>query len=116
MSSRSVPTCAKVLDLIADNVRRTNSFALSGAATCPVQERCFTVCLDGYFPSHTNVAVRDLWRLLLDTQLIDTPDVLNVKFRKPGSPKCARIEDLSHGQKTTRSSSCACGRGNLGRS
>ncbi|MDV8077417.1 AAA family ATPase [Rhodococcus sp. IEGM 1370] len=47
------------------------------------------------------VADRDLWQQLFQTQLIDTPDVLNVKFRKPEGKDYARIEDLSHGQKCT---------------
>lgn len=47
------------------------------------------------------VAERDLWRELLRTQLIDTPDILNVKFRKPEGSDYAKIEDLSHGQKCT---------------
>jgi len=50
---------------------------------------------------HANVADRDLWQLLLDAQFIETPDVLNVKFRKPEGQEYARIEDLSHGQKCT---------------
>jgi len=50
---------------------------------------------------HANVADRDLWQLLLDAQFAETPDILNVKFRKPESQEYARIEDLSHGQKST---------------
>lgn len=50
---------------------------------------------------HANVADRDLWQLLLDAQFIETPDVLDVKFRKPEGQEYARIEDLSHGQKCT---------------
>ena len=38
---------------------------------------------------------------LLDAQLIETPDVLNVKFRKPEGRDYVNIEDLSHGQKCT---------------
>ncbi|WP_448071307.1 AAA family ATPase [Georgenia yuyongxinii] len=49
----------------------------------------------------TNIADRGLWQELLDSQLTDTPDVLNVKFRKPEGSDYASIEDLSHGQKCT---------------
>ncbi|WP_226533977.1 AAA family ATPase [Microbacterium paraoxydans] len=49
----------------------------------------------------TTVADRELWQELLDGQLVDTPDVLNVKFRKPEGTDYASIEDLSHGQKCT---------------
>jgi predicted ATPase len=38
---------------------------------------------------------------LLDTQLVETPDVLRVKFRKPEEQDYTYIEDLSHGQKCT---------------
>ena len=44
---------------------------------------------------------RDLWEQLLDAQLIDVPDVLDVKFRKPDEGTLAPIESLSHGQKCT---------------
>src|SRR5690606_15031781 len=33
--------------------------------------------------------------------LVETPDVLNVKFRKPEGKSYVDIEDLSHGQKCT---------------
>lgn len=49
----------------------------------------------------TTVADRGLWQELLDGQLVDMPDVLNVKFRKPEGTDYASIEDLSHGQKCT---------------
>lgn len=49
----------------------------------------------------TTVADRGRWQELLDGQLVDTPDVLNVKFRKPEGTDYASIEDLSHGQKCT---------------
>lgn len=49
----------------------------------------------------TTVADRRLWQELLDGQLVDMPDVLNVKFRKPEGTDYASIEDLSHGQKCT---------------
>lgn len=91
-----------VLDSIADNVRPYNlvralwSGNVSDAGTLP----------DGVAATeisrlHANVADRDLWQLLLDAQFIETPDVLNVKFRKPEGQEYARIEDLSHGQKST---------------
>ncbi|WP_413320305.1 AAA family ATPase [Agrococcus sp. 1P02AA] len=49
----------------------------------------------------TTVADRGLWQELLDGQLVDSPDVLDVKFRKPEGNDYASIEDLSHGQKCT---------------
>lgn len=49
----------------------------------------------------TTIADRGLWQELLDGQLVDLPDVLNVKFRKPEGSDYASIEDLSHGQKCT---------------
>lgn len=48
-----------------------------------------------------NVDDRDLWTVLLATQTIDNPDVLNVSFRKPDDGSYAPIESLSHGQKCT---------------
>ena len=92
----------QVLDLIADNIRPYKlvralwSGDMSHAGTLP-----HGVAATDISRLHTNVADRDLWQLLLDTQFIDTPDVLNVKFRKPESQQYARIEDLSHGQKST---------------
>lgn len=50
---------------------------------------------------HANIADRELWEDLLELQLVDTPDVLSVKFRKPGETGYADIKDLSHGQKCT---------------
>lgn len=49
----------------------------------------------------TNVADKKLLEQLLESQLIDTPDVLNVKFKKPEGGDYVNIEDLSHGQKCT---------------
>ncbi|PPF65444.1 hypothetical protein C5E11_00720 [Clavibacter michiganensis] len=49
----------------------------------------------------TNVADRKLSEQLLESQLIDTPDVLSVKFKKPEGGSYVNIEDLSHGQKCT---------------
>ncbi len=92
----------QVLDLIADNVRPYKlvralwSGDMSHTGTLPQG-----VAATDISRLHTNVADRDLWQLLLDAQFIDTPDVLNVKFRKPESQQYARIEDLSHGQKST---------------
>ena len=91
-----------VLDSIADNVRPYNlvralwSGDISDAGTLPEG-----VAATDISRLHANVADRDLWQLLLDAQFIDTPDVLNVKFRKPEGQEYARIEDLSHGQKCT---------------
>ena len=92
----------QVLDAIADNmwpynlVRALWSGDIPDPGTLP----------DGVTAAdisrlHANVADRDLWQLLLDAQFIETPDVLNVKFRKPEGQEYARIEDLSHGQKCT---------------
>jgi len=44
---------------------------------------------------------RNLWKELLDAQLIDVADILDVKFRKPDEGTLAPIESLSHGQKCT---------------
>lgn len=44
---------------------------------------------------------RDTWADLLESQTIDIPDVLDVKFRKPDEGTLAPIESLSHGQKCT---------------
>jgi hypothetical protein len=49
----------------------------------------------------TTIADRGLWEELLEGQLVDRPDVLNVRFRKPEGTDYASIEDLSHGQKCT---------------
>jgi predicted ATPase len=92
----------QVLDIIADNVRPYNlvralwSGDISDAGTLP-----HGVVAADISRIHANVADRDLWQLLLDAQFIETPDVLNVKFRKPEGQEYARIEDLSHGQKCT---------------
>lgn len=50
---------------------------------------------------YTNIADRDLWTQLLELQQIDTPDVLDVKFKKPEGGSHVSIEHLSHGQKCT---------------
>lgn len=92
----------QVLDLIAEHVRPYNlvraiwSGDTSMAGALP----------DGVTPADISrllaaVADRDSWHQLLDAQLIETPDVLNVKFRKPEGKDYANIEDLAHGQKCT---------------
>jgi len=92
----------KVLDTIAENVRPYNlvralwSGDNSNAGTPPNGVTAADISR-----LHANVADRNLWQLLLDAQFIETPDVLDVKFRKPESQEYARIEDLSHGQKST---------------
>jgi PHP domain/AAA domain len=92
----------KVLDAIAGNVRPYSlvraiwSGDISDAGALPNGVSAADVSR-----LHTNVADRDLWQLLLDMQFIETPDVLNVKFRKPEGQQYTHIEDLSHGQKST---------------
>lgn len=49
----------------------------------------------------SNIADRHLWNELLDTQLIERPDVLTVTFKKPGTNSYTPIEQLAHGQKCT---------------
>jgi hypothetical protein len=49
----------------------------------------------------TNVADKDLWPELLDAQLIERPDVLTVKFKKPDDGMYTAIESLAHGQRCT---------------
>lgn len=49
----------------------------------------------------TNVADRSLWEQLLAMQIVDLPDKLDVKFRKPEGGDYVPIEHLSHGQKCT---------------
>ena len=44
---------------------------------------------------------RDLWQELLELQLIDRPDVLTVKFKKPEDGTYAAIEKFAHGQRCT---------------
>lgn len=48
-----------------------------------------------------NIADKDLWPDLLDLQLIDRPDTLSVKFRKPDDEGYTAIEELAHGQRCT---------------
>jgi len=49
----------------------------------------------------SNIADRGLAGELFECQLVDTPDVLDVKFRRPEGDGYAKIEDLAHGQKCT---------------
>lgn len=49
----------------------------------------------------TNVADRSLWEQLLAMQIVDLPDKLDVKFKKPEGGDYVPIEHLSHGQKCT---------------
>lgn len=48
-----------------------------------------------------NIDERDLWEDLLAAQLIDRPDVLTIRFRKPDDGMYTPIEDLAHGQRCT---------------
>lgn len=48
-----------------------------------------------------NIEDKDLWEDLLEAQVCDTPDRLEVKFRKPDDKSYAAIENLAHGQKCT---------------
>ena len=49
----------------------------------------------------SNIEDRDLWEALLDLQMIDRPDILSVKFRKPDDGAYTDIENLAHGQRCT---------------
>ena len=49
----------------------------------------------------SNIADRNLEEQLLATQVIDRPDVLTVKFKKPEDGVYASIEQLAHGQRCT---------------
>ena len=92
----------QVLDVIADKMRPYNLVrALWNGDTPDPGTLPDGVAAADISRLHANVADRDLWQLLLDAQFIETPDVLNVKFRKPEGQEYARIEDLSHGQKCT---------------
>ncbi|SFF96155.1 AAA domain-containing protein [Blastococcus tunisiensis] len=92
----------QVLDRIAENVRPYNlvraiwSGDMSKAGPLPTGVTAADISR-----LLAAVAERDFWQKLLDVQLIETPDVLNVKFRKPEGRDYANIEDLSHGQKCT---------------
>jgi hypothetical protein len=92
----------QVVRLIADHVRPFNLVRAiwSGDATAAGKLPDGVTLVD-IARLQTNVADNGLWSDLLDIQLIDTPDVLNVKFRKPGERGYTDIEELSHGQKCT---------------
>lgn len=49
----------------------------------------------------TNIADKALWSELLAMQIVDLPDKLDVKFKKPEGDDYVPIEHLSHGQKCT---------------
>jgi hypothetical protein len=48
-----------------------------------------------------NIDDRNLWEELLTIQVIDRPDILTVKFRKPDDQSYVPIEQLAHGQRCT---------------
>lgn len=48
-----------------------------------------------------NIDDRNLWEELLEVQILDRPDVLTVKFRKPDDKTYVDIEQLAHGQRCT---------------
>jgi hypothetical protein len=50
---------------------------------------------------YANIEDRELWEDLLDLQMVDRPDVLSVKFRKPDDGAYTDIENLAHGQRCT---------------
>lgn len=50
---------------------------------------------------YANIDEKNLWSQLLDLQLIDRPDVLTVRFKKPDDGSYAPIENLAHGQRCT---------------
>lgn len=92
----------RALDLIAENIRPYNFVRAlwSGDASKAGDLPDGVTSLD-LARLLATVGDRDLWAQLLDAQLIETPDVLNVKFRKPEGRDYVNIEDLSHGQKCT---------------
>jgi hypothetical protein len=50
---------------------------------------------------YANIDEKNLWLQLLDLQLIDRPDTLTVKFKKPDDGTYTAIENLAHGQRCT---------------
>jgi len=48
-----------------------------------------------------NIDNKDLWETLLETQVIERPDTLTVKFRKEDGVSYASVEQLAHGQRCT---------------
>jgi hypothetical protein len=90
------------LDLIAENIRPYNFVrALWSGDPSKAGDLPDGVTSVDLVRLLATVVDRNLWAQLLDAQLIETPDVLNVKFRKPEGRDYANIEDLSHGQKCT---------------
>lgn len=92
----------QVLALIADHVHPFNlgrvlwSGDFSSVGTLPTG-----LTVADLSKLHANVADRELWKVLLETQRIDIPDMLDVKFKKPEGGAYVPIENLSHGQKCT---------------
>ena len=50
---------------------------------------------------YANIDEKNLWQQLLDLQLVERPDVLTVKFKKPDDGTYTPIENLAHGQRCT---------------
>ena len=50
---------------------------------------------------YANIDEKNLWQQLLDLQLIDRPDILTVRFKKPDDGTYTQIENLAHGQRCT---------------
>jgi hypothetical protein len=50
---------------------------------------------------YANIDEKNLWPQLLDLQLLDRPDVLTVRFKKPDDGTYTPIENLAHGQRCT---------------
>lgn len=91
-----------VLDLIAENIRPYNFVrAIWSGDPAKVGDLPGGVTAADLARLVATVDDRDMWRQLLNAQLVDTPDVLTVKFRKPEGRDYVHIEDLSHGQKCT---------------
>ncbi|GGB23225.1 phosphoesterase [Flexivirga endophytica] len=92
----------QALDLIAENIRPYNFVrALWTGDTAKAGHLPDGVTAVDFARLLATVDDRDLWEQLLEAQLIATPDVLKVKFRKPEGRDYVNIEDLSHGQKCT---------------
>lgn len=92
----------QALDQIAENIRPYNfARALWAGDTAKAGGLPDGVTAVDFARLLATVDDRDLWEQLLDAQLIETPDVLHVKFRKPEGRDYVNIEDLSHGQKCT---------------
>lgn len=92
----------QVLDLVAEHIGPYNfARALWTGDFAKVGKLPEGVAATDISRLHANVADRNLWTQLMDVQLVEKPDVLNVKFRKPHEQSYVSIEDLSHGQKCT---------------